>query len=111
MRNQNIPVKIHLGLGVLVLGVALGSVPAFAQEVWQTYPMTISTPAFGPGHAQSFAAPTTRPARRGHGARLVYNSAARAELYQGGRACEVWQTYPMTVSTAAFGHYDASCEH
>lgn len=103
MKNQKTRAKINVGLGVLALGAALAAVPAFAQEVWKTYPMTISSPAFGPGPAQPFAAPSTRSARPTYTGRPVYNYnvAAQAYLPQGGRGCEVWQTYPMTVSTPA----------
>lgn len=97
MKNQNTRAKLNLGLGALVLGAALASVPAFAQEVWQTYPMTISSPAFGPGPAKTFPPPATRPERPTYTPKHVYNS---AYLPQGGR-CEVWQTYPMTVATPA----------
>lgn len=54
-------------LGTLALGIVLAA-PAFAQEVWQTYPFTISTPAFGPGPVTPYRAP---PARRA--ARPLYN--------------------------------------
>jgi hypothetical protein len=111
MQNQNMRTKINIGLGALALGVALVSAPALAQEVWQTYPQTISTPAFGPGYARIFATPETRPARRTRAARPVYNAAdyASPSSPQGGR-CEVWQTYPGTISTPAFGHYDSTCQ-
>jgi hypothetical protein len=114
MQNQNMRAKINVGLGALALAATLASAPAFAQEVWQTYPQTISTPAFGPGYARIFAAPEARPARRTRAERAerpVYNAAAYAypSSPQGGR-CEVWQTYPATISTPAFGHYDSSCQ-
>jgi hypothetical protein len=85
-------------LGALALGVVL-AVPAFAQEVWQTYPMTISTPAFGPGPVKSFQAPAAQPA-----ARQLYNVVPSAQ--GAGPRCEAWQTYPMTISTPA--DYDAT---
>jgi hypothetical protein len=100
MENWNKRARINVGLGVLALGTALASVPAFAQEVWQTYPMTISSPAFGPGPAQPFVAPAARPARPRYARRSGYNSMARVDLPQHGR-CEVWQTYPMTISSPA----------
>lgn len=89
--------KISLSAGALALGVALASVPAFAQEVWQTYPMTASTPAFGPGPVRPFVAAATPSARR-----HVYNYAPQAAAAQTnfGR-CEEWQTYPMTAATPA----------
>lgn len=87
--------KMIIGVSVLALGVALASAPTFAQEVWQTYPLTISTPAFGPGPVMPFQAPAAKPA-----ARPLYNvvpSAPQAGLPR----CEVWQTYPDTISTPA----------
>ena len=82
--------KITMSLGALALGLALAPVPAFAQEVWQTYPMTVSSPAFGPGVARP-AAPAVRP---------LYNVVPQAPAAAGR---EVWQTYPMTISSPAFG--------
>lgn len=102
--------------GTLALGVVL-AVPAFAQEVWQTYPMTASTPAFGPGPVT----PATRPVYN-VAPRPLYNVAPRPvynavpwRLYNvapqaAAPLCEVWQTYPMTASTPANGHYVESCQ-
>jgi hypothetical protein len=116
-------------VGTLALGIVL-AVPAFAQEVWQTYPMTISTPAFGRGPVAPgayyvaprrlynvspyYAAPYYVAPRRLYNVAPHY--AARRRLYNvappaaaAAHLCEVWQTYPMTISTPAFGHYVESC--
>ena len=90
--------KITLGLGALALGAAVASVPAFAQEVWQTYPLTISTPAFGPGPVKPFVAAATPSARH------LYNSVPQAVASPAVLpGCDVTQTYPLTISTPANG--------
>jgi hypothetical protein len=87
---------------MLAAAVALASAPAIAQEVWQTYPMTISTPSFGPGPAAPIQVPAVKPA-----VRHLYNvvPAPQADLSR----CEVWQTYPGTISTAA-NYIATDCE-
>jgi len=86
--------KMIISVSVLALGVALASAPTFAQEVWQTYPLTISSPAFGPGPVTPFQAPAAKPA-----ARPLYNVVPAPQA--GLSRCEVWQTYPMSISTPA----------
>ena len=109
MNDRITRAKIHVGLGALTLAAVFAAAPAVAQEVWQTYPMTISSPAFGPGPAQQFAAPAARAERPARTRRPLYNTAARVDAPRGGHACEVWETYPMTISTPA-NYLPTSCQ-
>lgn len=96
--------KIAISLGALALGAVL-AVPAFAQEVWQSYPFTISTPAFGPGPVQP------APALRAHAARPLYNVVPPAAAPQSAMThCDVTQSYPMTISTPAYGTAGSRCQ-
>jgi|ERR1035437_2657543 hypothetical protein len=93
--------KITITLGTLALGVALASFSAFAQEVWQTYPGTIATPAFGPGVAKG-----NQPAAKPLNAtpfEKMYNYMPNEQAPPAQALPEVWQTYPGTISTPAFG--------
>jgi hypothetical protein len=150
--------KITLGLGALALGVAVAASPAAAQEVMLLYPMTIASPAFGPGYRAVAAPAYAAPVYTGPGyayAGQVYSERAYRRAYRraayarrhyaqprygayayapgayayapGGYAygrgayaapgpyvpygqyaqpvIEVWQAYPMSISTPAFGRH------
>jgi hypothetical protein len=138
---------ITISLGAFALGVALAASPAAAQEVMLLYPMTIASPAFGPGYrgpaapvyaapvytgpgyAYAYAGPTygKRAYRRAayarkYYARPLYGPYAYAPgpyAYAPGTYAyapapmlpfaqqepQIWQAYPMTISTPAFGRH------
>ena len=86
--------KVLAGIGTLAFGLTLAAGSALAQS--QTYPMGISSPAFGPGvpgATSTAAATTTRPPRSAH------SSLASAPYERP----DVSQTYPMGISWPAFG--------
>jgi hypothetical protein len=88
--------KIAINSAMLALSVAFASGPALAQDVSQTYPMTISSPAFGPGVPSR----VQRPVRSAY-ARSLTNVYAYAPYEVPTR--NVSQIYPMTISSPAFG--------
>ena len=94
---------LKLKVSLLVLTVAAIAIPgaALAQDVSQTYPMTISSPAFGPGVRQPVARHWETPSYR----RREIFAAADMTAARGSAMPEVWQTYPMTISTPAFGRH------
>jgi len=86
--------KVLGGIATLAFGLTLAAGSALAQS--QTYPMGISSPAFGPGvsGATPPAAATTNPRSRS-----AHSSLASAPYERP----DVSQTYPMGISSPAFG--------
>jgi hypothetical protein len=98
--------KMIAGIGTLAVGVALAT-SALAQT--ETYPMGISSPAFGPGPsgatppaaastAQS-RSPSPSVPRSTNASRSANSSFASAPPER----TEVYQTYPMGISSPAYG--------
>ncbi len=85
--------KTTIIFAALALGLTLASSSTFAQS--RTYPMTISSPAFGPGVSASNL-PVARPAEYSD-ERSSYAYAPSAQLP------DVSEIYPMTISSPAFG--------
>ena len=90
--------KVLAGIGTLAFGLTLAAGSALAQS--QTYPMGISSPAFGPGvsGATPPAAATTNPPSRSATA-SANSSLASAPSERP----DVSQTYPMGISSPTFG--------
>lgn len=77
--------KISRSLGALAFSIALLSVPALAQEVWQTHPMSHRTGTVSSTVTPAVRMPTNRPLYD------VVPPQARQPFAQ-----EVWQTYPIS---------------
>jgi hypothetical protein len=95
--------KVVAGIGTLALGLTLAAGSALAQT--ETYPMGISSPAFGPGVQNTTppaAATTTRPSRPARTSRTSH-PAANSSLASAPSERDVTQTYPMGISSPAFG--------
>jgi len=99
--------KMIAGIGTLAVGVALAS-SALAQT--ETYPMGISSPAFGPGPSGATppaAASTTQPSRSpSQSVPRSTNASTRANSSFASappERTEVYQTYPMGISSPAYG--------
>jgi hypothetical protein len=96
--------KVLAGLGTLALGLTLAATSALAQS--QTYPMGISSPAFGPGvsgatpPAEATANPPSRSATTSRRSRASANSSLASAPSE---RSDVSQTYPMGISSPAFG--------
>jgi len=87
--------KALAGIGTLAFGLTLAAGSALAQS--QTYPMGISSPAFGPGVSSATppaAATTSPPSRATANSSLASAPSERSD---------VSQTYPMGISSPAFG--------
>jgi len=96
--------KVLAGIGTLAFSLTLAAGSALAQS--QTYPMGINSPAFGPGvsgatppaavntNPPSRSAKTTRPSRATANSSLASAPSERSD---------VSQTYPMGISSPAFG--------
>jgi hypothetical protein len=94
--------KVVAGIGTLALGLTLAAGSALAQT--ETYPMGISSPAFGPGvsNATPPAAATTNPQRSTRTSRTP-SPTANSSLAAAPSERGVTQTYPMGISSPAFG--------
>ena len=93
--------KVLAGIGTLAFGLTLAAGSALAQS--QTYPMGISSPAFGPGvpGATPPAAATTNPR---HVRKSAVAASANSSLASApSERPDVSQTYPMGISSPAFG--------
>ena len=89
-------------ISTLAFGLALAGGSALAQS--QTYPRGISSPAFGPGVAGATppaAATTDQPSRltRSRSSRATAHSSLASEPSER----DVSQTYPMGISSPAYG--------
>ena len=94
--------KVLAGIGALAFGLALAGGSALAQS--QTYPMGISSPAFGPGVAGATppaAATTSQPSRSAR--RRSSRETGHSSLASAPSERDVSQTYPMGISSPAFG--------
>jgi hypothetical protein len=95
--------KVVAGIGTLALGLTLAAGLALAQT--ETYPMGISSPAFGPGVQNTTppaAATTTRPSRPARTSQTSHPT-ANSSLASAPSERDVAQTYPMGISSPAFG--------
>jgi hypothetical protein len=96
--------KVLAGIGTLAFGLTLATGSALAQS--QTYPMGISSPAFGPGvsgatpSAEATTNPPSRSAPRGRRSHASANSSLASAPSD---RSDVSQTYPMGISSPAFG--------
>src|SRR5205085_12663633 len=110
--------KVIAGIGTLAVGVALTAGSALAQT--QTYPMGISSPAYGPGSSganspaaaaasQPSAAATTsqssRSATTSQPSRPTANSSTANSSFASAPSerSEIYQTYPRGISSPAYG--------
>jgi hypothetical protein len=96
--------KVLAGIATLAFGLTLAAGSALAQS--QTYPMGISSPAFGPGvpGATPPAAATTNPPSRSATTSRPSRASAHSSLASAPyERPDVSQTYPMGISSPAFG--------
>jgi hypothetical protein len=95
--------KVLARIGTLAFGLTLAAGSALAQS--QTYPMGISSPAFGPGVSGATppaAATTNTPSRSARTSRPS-RAMANSSLASAPSERDVSQTYPMGISSPAFG--------
>ena len=95
--------KVLTGIGALAFSLTLAASSALAQS--ETYPMGISSPAFGPGvsGATPPAVTTNPPARSATTSRRSRARANSSLASAPAERSDVSQTYPMGISSPAFG--------
>ena len=94
--------KVLVCIGTLAFGITLTAGSALAQS--ETYPMGISSPAFGPGVSGATPSAPTTTSRPSHSATRPSHETANSSFANApSNRSDVSQTYPMGISSPAFG--------